>query len=152
MFFAYIYSLQAQFFNLITTSVPDTTLFRVSEQCNGIYQHYFSTYSFNCFKSMTEIFSVPVTVCMYFKVHVQRITCYVILSTSLCPEGAENMPLGSQVSDLCFQNQNCIRNSKMGPKQSVAGPTEWSFFQITFFGTKNHRKNDIFELQMGFLK
>ena len=24
------------------------------------------------------------------------------ISISLCPEGAENIPLGSQVSDLCF--------------------------------------------------
>ena len=34
----------------------------------------------------------------------------------------------------------------MGSKQSVVVPTEWSFLQITFFGTKNHRKIDIFEL------
>ena len=34
----------------------------------------------------------------------------------------------------------------MGSKQSIPGATEWVFFQITFFGTKNHRKNDIFEL------
>ena len=40
---------------------------------------------------------------------------------SLRPEGAENIPLGSQVSDLCFYNQNCIRNPKMGSKQSITG-------------------------------
>ena len=39
----------------------------------------------------------------------------------------------------------------MGSKQSITGATEWVFFQITFFGTKNHRKNDIFELSMVFL-
>ena len=33
----------------------------------------------------------------------------------------------------------------MGSKQSISDPTEWVFFQITFFGTKNHQKNDIFE-------
>ena len=33
----------------------------------------------------------------------------------------------------------------MGSKQSVVVATEWSFFQITFLGTKNHWKNDIFE-------
>ena len=30
----------------------------------------------------------------------------------------------------------------MGSKQSIPGATEWVFFQITFFGTKNHQKNN----------
>ena len=37
----------------------------------------------------------------------------------LRPEGAENMSLGSQVSDLCFWKQNRKRNSKMSSKQSI---------------------------------
>ena len=41
---------------------------------------------------------------------------------SLRPEGAENMSLGSQVSDICFGMQNWIRNPKMGSKQSIAVP------------------------------
>ena len=28
----------------------------------------------------------------------------------------------------------------MGSKQSISDPTEWVFFQITFFGTKNDQK------------
>ena len=28
----------------------------------------------------------------------------------------------------------------MGSKQSILDATEWVFFQITFFGTKNHQK------------
>ena len=41
---------------------------------------------------------------------------------TLRPEGVENMSLGSQVSDLCFWKQNCIRNPKMGSKQSIPVP------------------------------
>ena len=60
---------------------------------------------------------------------------------ALCPEGAENISLGSQVSDLCFQNPFCIRNPKIGSKQSITDPPiEW-FFQITFLGTKINQKN-----------
>ena len=36
---------------------------------------------------------------------------------ALCPEGAENMPFGSQLPDLCFSNPNYIRNPKKGSKQ-----------------------------------
>ena len=43
---------------------------------------------------------------------------------ALCPEGAENITLGSQVSDLYFQNRNDLRNLKMGSKQSISDPTE----------------------------
>ena len=55
------------------------------------------------------------------------LSCIVILlcmrvSISLRPEGAENIPLGFQVSDLCFLNQNCIRNPKMRSKQSISDP------------------------------
>ena len=42
---------------------------------------------------------------------------------ALRPEGSENITLGFQVSDLCFYNQNDLRNPKMGSKQSVTGPT-----------------------------
>ena len=65
---------------------------------------------------------------------------------ALCPEGSENIPILFQGADLYFSNQNNLRNPKMGSKQSVTDATEWVFFQITFFGTKNHQKNDIFEL------
>ena len=65
---------------------------------------------------------------------------------SLCPESTENIPVLLQEADLYFSNQNDLRNPKMGSKQSITGPTEWSFFQITFFGTKNRQKIDIFEL------
>jgi hypothetical protein len=44
---------------------------------------------------------------------------YFVKVKTLRSEGAENIPLGSQVSDLCFWKQNCIRNPKMGPKQSI---------------------------------
>ena len=55
------------------------------------------------------------------------LSCIVILlcmrvSISLRPEGAENIPLGFQVSDLCFKNQNCLRNPKMGTKKSITDP------------------------------
>ena len=63
---------------------------------------------------------------------------------TLRPESSENIPILFQRADLCFSNQNDLRNPKMGSKQSVVVPTEWSFFQITFFGTKNHWKIDIF--------
>ena len=66
-----------------------------------------------------------------------------IMPLSLRLEGAENIPLGFQVSDLCFKNQNCLRNPKMGSKQSIIDPhLEFStpiisdFFQKTVFGTK----------------
>ena len=65
---------------------------------------------------------------------------------SLCPESSENIPILLQEADLYFSNQNDLRNPKMGSKQSVTGPTEWSFFKITFFDTKNHRKNYTVEL------
>ena len=42
--------------------------------------------------------------------------CY---SMSLCPESSENIPILFQASDLCFLNQNYIRNPKMGSKQSI---------------------------------
>ena len=61
-------------------------------------------------------------------------------------ESSENIPILFQGANLNFSNQNDLRNPKMGSKQSVTDATEWSFFQITFFGTKNHQKNDIFEL------
>ena len=38
------------------------------------------------------------------------------------------MPLGSQVSDLCFKNQNCIRNPKMGSIQSIGLRVSNCFF------------------------
>ena len=41
---------------------------------------------------------------------------------TLRPEGAENVSLGSQVSAICFWKQNCIRNPKMGSKQSIPVP------------------------------
>ena len=63
---------------------------------------------------------------------------------ALCPESSENIPILLQEADLYISNQNDLRNPKMGSKQSITGPPEWSFFQITFFGTKNHWKNDIF--------
>ena len=65
---------------------------------------------------------------------------------TLCPESSENIPILFQGADLYFSNQNDLRNPKMGSKQSISDPTEWSFLQITFFGTKNHQKIDIFEL------
>ena len=65
---------------------------------------------------------------------------------TLRPEGSENIPILLQEVDLYFSNQNDLRNPKMGSKQSVVVPTEWSFLQITFFGTKNHQKIYIFEL------
>ena len=43
---------------------------------------------------------------------------------TLRPEGAENMSLGFQVPDLCFLKQNCIRNLKMGSKQSISDATQ----------------------------
>ena len=49
------------------------------------------------------------------------------------PEGAENIPLGSQVSDVCFKNPNCIRNPKMGSKQSITVPLKKLFSE-----QKNH--------------
>ena len=52
------------------------------------------------------------------------LTVAVLVDTSLRPEGAENMSLGSQVSDLCFWNPNCIRNPKIGSKQSITRPTK----------------------------
>ena len=45
-------------------------------------------------------------------------------SSTLRPEGAENITLGFQVSDLCFKNPNCIRNPKMGLKQSITDPPQ----------------------------
>ena len=64
---------------------------------------------------------------------------------ALCPESSENILILLQEADLYFSNQNDLRNPKMGSKQSVTDATKWVFFQITFFRTKNHRKNDIFE-------
>ena len=60
---------------------------------------------------------------------------------TLCPESSENIPILFQGADLHFSNQKDLRNPKIGSKQSVTDATEWVFFQITFFGTKNHRKN-----------
>ena len=60
---------------------------------------------------------------------------------SLRPEGSENIPILFQGADLCFSNQNDLRNPKMGSKQSVVVPTVRWFFQITFLGTKNHQIN-----------
>ena len=40
----------------------------------------------------------------------------------------------------------------MGSKQSVVVPPEWSFLQITFFGTKNHPKIDIFKTLDGIFE
>ena len=80
----------------------------------------------------------------WFKVHIfwegHKILWNLHLIFALRPEGAENIILGSQVSYLCFWNPNCIRNPKMGSKQSITGPTEWCFFQITFLGTKKSSK------------
>jgi len=42
---------------------------------------------------------------------------------TLCPESSENIPILLQEADLCFSNQNDLRNPKMGSKQSVTGPT-----------------------------
>ena len=41
---------------------------------------------------------------------------------TLYPVGAENMSWESQVPDICFWKQNCIRNPKMGSKQSIPVP------------------------------
>ena len=59
----------------------------------------------------------------------------------LRPESSENIPILLQEADLYFSNQNDLRNPKMGSKQSVVVATEGWFFQITFLGRKNHRKN-----------
>ena len=64
--------------------------------------------------------------------------------TTLCPEVAENMCLGSQVPDLCFWKQNCIRNPKMGSKQSISDPPSVMFFSKNWFRSKkNHKKMDV---------
>ena len=42
---------------------------------------------------------------------------------ALRPEGAENIPILLQEADLCFSNQNDLRDPKIGSKQSVTGPT-----------------------------
>ena len=34
----------------------------------------------------------------------------------LCPESPEIIPLGFQGADICFSNQNCMRNLKLGSK------------------------------------
>jgi hypothetical protein len=46
------------------------------------------------------------------------------ITITLRPEGAENMSLGFQVPDLCFLKHNCIRNLKMGSKQSIPDPPQ----------------------------
>ena len=46
------------------------------------------------------------------------------ISFPLRPEGSGNMSLGLQVQDLCFLKQNCIRNLKMGSKQSILDPPQ----------------------------
>ena len=60
---------------------------------------------------------------------------------TLRPESSENIPIRLQEADLYFSNQNDLRNPKMGSKQSVVVATAGWFFQITFLGRKNHRKN-----------
>ena len=52
------------------------------------------------------------TVSTYYKLNLYH---------TLCPESSVNIPILFQVSDLCFLNQNCIRNPKMGSKQSITG-------------------------------
>ena len=47
------------------------------------------------------------------------------LMNPLRPEGSENIPILFQGADLHFSNQNDLRNSKMGSKQSVTDATEW---------------------------
>ena len=47
-----------------------------------------------------------------------------IYYSSLRSEGAENIPLGFQVPDLCFWKQNCTRNPNMGSKESIAGASK----------------------------
>ena len=49
-----------------------------------------------------------------------------------------------RVLKTCLWDPRCqtyVFKSQMGSKQSVVVATEWRFFQITFLGTKNHRKN-----------
>ena len=48
----------------------------------------------------------------------------VIIHIALRPEGSENIPILFQALDLCFLNQNYIRNLKMGSKQSVIDPPQ----------------------------
>ena len=55
----------------------------------------------------------------------------------LCPEGAENMTLGSQVPDQCFWQQNCIRNPKMGSNNQLQTPLSNDFFKKLFLEQKN---------------
>jgi hypothetical protein len=46
---------------------------------------------------------------------------------SLHPESAEIISLGFQGLDLCFSKQNCLRNPKIGSKQSIVGATQYYF-------------------------
>ena len=60
---------------------------------------------------------------------------------TLCPESSENIPILFQVSDLCFENQNCIRNPKIGSEQSITG-APW-FQKTIFWHQKSSKKLDV---------
>ena len=64
-------------------------------------------------------------ICTFFNKEIRNLSSIVICGTNLplCPESSENIPILLQEADLCFSNQNDLRNPKMGSKQSVTGPT-----------------------------
>ena len=61
------------------------------------------------------------------------------------PESAEIIPQGVE---LCFSKQNCVRNPKMGSKQSIFVPPQYYFF-LNYF---RHQKPIILARLSAFVK
>ena len=72
--------------------------------------------------------------CQYFTLMDQNVPLITVFLTCLLKEKSA---LGA---DLCFWKQNCTRNLKTGPKQSIVFPTQYYFFQKTDFSRKKSWK------------
>ena len=59
-----------------------------------------------------------------YQIKDNKVCKYYLVTKSLRPEGAENIPILFQGADLDFSNQNDLRNPKLSSKQSVPDATE----------------------------
>jgi hypothetical protein len=98
--------------------------------CTGIYNDHDQIMNSNN-PNQTPSPYAPLLLLIYFSIITLTVSIWfkqfknsVIEPLALHPEVAENMPFGSQVPDLCFQNPNYIRNPKMSSKQSVVVSTQ----------------------------
>ena len=61
------------------------------------------------------------------------------LLKSLCPESSENIPILLQEADLCFSNQNDLRNPKMGSNNQLQAINHQEPLKKVFFSDSAHK-------------